>query len=174
MWLPGLEKKIIVTDILGNTQKHLWFYTLSGYWKAWKAWKAQYSWNYTTESNLPKYIWEKQVFQKAFPPSADLVERAFPPRLSTFSFFLMQLHQYEFISRRICSEEKNQCVFAWLSVDFECMVIKCQDRGDSIFPKLLIPVELHLHKCICKKCKELDYSKYGLILQSWETRSEGA
>lgn len=51
------------------------------------SWKAQYSWNYSTESNLPKYISEKQVFQKAFPSSADLVERAFPLRLSTQSFF---------------------------------------------------------------------------------------
>lgn len=117
------------------SRKHLWLYTLSGYC----AWRAQYSWKYITESNLNKYIWEKQVFQKAFPPSADLVERAFPPRLSTQSFFLPQLHQYEYISRRICSEEKNQHVFAWLSVGFECMVKKRQDRGDSNISKASHP-----------------------------------
>lgn len=37
------------------------------------------------------------------------------------------------ITRRICSEDKNQQVFAWLSVGFESMVIKFQDRVTVYF-----------------------------------------
>lgn len=62
-------KKKFRKDISGNTGKHLWYYIWSGI-----SWKAYCSWNCIAESSLPKYIWEKQFFQKAFPPSADLVD----------------------------------------------------------------------------------------------------
>lgn len=119
-------KKIIVTDILGNTQKHLWFYTLSGYLG-----KQSTAGTTLLTATCPNTS-ERNRFSRKTSLHLQICWR----ELFLLCCLLWFLSFCSFISMNLFQEEsvvKNQCVFAWLSVDFECMVIRCQRKMIAYF-----------------------------------------